>query len=77
LFCILPLLYAYATLRELTRSRAMLRPGGTVKITRREVRVLMIAGLLLASSDAGVRWMVARVRRVPVGGAPSPVLAPS
>jgi farnesyl-diphosphate farnesyltransferase len=71
LFCVLPLLYAYATLRELTRSRAMLRPGGTVKITRREVRTLMIAGLLLAGSDSGIRWLVGKVRRAPVGGGPA------
>lgn len=65
LFCILPLLFAYATLRDLTRSRAMLRPGGTVKISRREVRTLMIAGLAVAGSNAGVRWLVGRVRRAP------------
>lgn len=64
-FCLLPLLFAYATLRELTRSRAMLRPGGTVKITRREVRALMAAGLLLVPSNAAVRWLVGRVRRRP------------
>jgi farnesyl-diphosphate farnesyltransferase len=65
LFCILPLLFAYATLRDLTRSRAMLRRGGTVKISRREVRTLMIAGITLAGSNAGIRWLVHRVRRAP------------
>lgn len=64
-FCLLPLLFAYATLRELTRSRAMLRAGGTVKITRREVRALMAAGLLLVPSNSAVRWLVGRVRRKP------------
>jgi farnesyl-diphosphate farnesyltransferase len=64
-FCILPLLYAYATLRELTQSRAMLRPGGNVKITRREVRSLMLLGILLAGSDTGIRWLVRRVRLQP------------
>ena len=62
-FCLLPLLFAYATLRELTQSRAMLRAGGTVKITRGEVRSLMVAGLLLVPSNAAVRWLVGRVRR--------------
>ena len=62
-FCLLPLLFAYATLRELTRSDAMLRPGGTVKITRREVRTLMAVGLLLVPSNAAVRWLVGRVRK--------------
>ncbi|HYV97738.1 MAG TPA: phytoene/squalene synthase family protein [Gemmatimonadaceae bacterium] len=63
LFCILPLLYAYATLRDLTRSRAMLRPGGNVKISRREVRTLMFAGILSVPSNAAVGWLVARVRK--------------
>lgn len=67
-FCLLPLLFAYATLRELTRSRAMLRAGGTVKITRREVRALMAVGLLLVPSNSGVRWLVGRVRRKPFFG---------
>jgi farnesyl-diphosphate farnesyltransferase len=65
LFCILPLLYAYATLRDLTRSREMLRPGGTVKISRGEVRALLVAGLLSAGSNSAVAWLVARVRRRP------------
>ena len=63
LFCVLPLLYAYATLRELTKSRAMLRSGGNVKISRREVRTLMIAGMALAASNSGVAWLVGRVRQ--------------
>jgi farnesyl-diphosphate farnesyltransferase len=65
LFCILPLLYAYATLRDLTRSRAMLRRGGRVKITRGEVRSLMFAGMLAAPSNGIVGWLVRRVRRMP------------
>ncbi len=63
LFCILPLLYAYATLRDLTHSSAMLRPGGTVKISRREVKALLMTGALLVMSNGAVRWLVARVRR--------------
>jgi farnesyl-diphosphate farnesyltransferase len=62
-FCVLPLLYAYATLRELTKSRAMLRSAGNVKISRREVRTLMVAGIALACSNAGIAWLVQRVRR--------------
>jgi len=64
-FCLLPLLFACATLRELTGSRAMLHPGGTVKISRAEVRALMATGLLLVGSNAGVRWLAGRVRRAP------------
>lgn len=64
-FCVLPLLYAYATLRELTRTDAMLRPGGTVKISRREVRSLMVAGLAALASNALLRRLVATVRAEP------------
>ncbi len=63
LFCILPLLLAYATLRDLVQSTAMLRPGGSVKISRREVKSLLMTGAMLVMSNAGVRWLVARVRR--------------
>ncbi|MBL0938691.1 MAG: phytoene/squalene synthase family protein [Gemmatimonadaceae bacterium] len=63
LFCILPLLLAYATLRDLVQSTAMLKPGGAVKISRREVKSLLMAGSMLVMSNSGVRWLVARVRR--------------
>jgi farnesyl-diphosphate farnesyltransferase len=63
LFCILPLLYAYATLRDLTRSRAMLRPDGSVKISRGEVRSLLWTGVALAPSNAMIAWLVGRVRQ--------------
>jgi farnesyl-diphosphate farnesyltransferase len=61
LFCALPLLFAYATLRELARSTAMLTPGGTVKITRREVKALLVAGPALIWSNRATRWLVRRV----------------
>ncbi len=63
LFCILPLLLAYATLRDLVQSTAMLKPGGSVKISRKEVKSLLMTGSMLVMSNAGVRWLVARVRR--------------
>lgn len=63
LFCILPLLLAYATLRDLVQSTAMLKPGGSVKISRREVKSLLMTGAMLAISNRGVRWLVARVRQ--------------
>jgi farnesyl-diphosphate farnesyltransferase len=63
LFCILPLLLAYATLRDLVQSTAMLKPGGSVKISRREVKSLLMTGAMLAMSNRGVRWLVARVRQ--------------
>jgi farnesyl-diphosphate farnesyltransferase len=64
-FCVLPLLYAYATLRELGRTDAMLRPGGMVKISRREVKSLMVAGLAALASNALLRRLVAVVRERP------------
>lgn len=63
MFCILPLLLAYATLRDLVESTAMLRPGGSVKISRREVKSLLMTGSVLAVSNRGLRWLVARVRQ--------------
>jgi farnesyl-diphosphate farnesyltransferase len=64
-FCVLPLLFAYATLRDLSDSRAMLTPGGAVKISRREVRSLMIAGVATILSNGALRRLVARVRQRP------------
>ncbi len=63
LFCILPLLLAYATLRDLVQSTAMLSSGGSVKISRREVKSLLMTGSMLVMSNSGVRWLVKRVRR--------------
>ena len=64
-FCVLPLLFAYATLRELTRTDAMLRPGGNVKISRHEVKSLMVAGLGALLSNTLLRRLVASVREHP------------
>jgi farnesyl-diphosphate farnesyltransferase len=64
-FCVLPLLYAYATLRDLSASRSMLRAGGSVKISRGEVRSLMVVGLGVMCSNTLLRTLVARVRRRP------------
>ncbi|MBM4193213.1 MAG: phytoene/squalene synthase family protein [Gemmatimonadetes bacterium] len=64
-FCVLPLLYAYATLRDLAQTRAMLRAGGVVKISRREVRWLMFCGLAALWSNTALGWIVRRVRARP------------
>jgi farnesyl-diphosphate farnesyltransferase len=64
-FCVLPLLFAYATLRDLSGSRAMLTVGGSVKISRREVRALMVAGLLTLVSNRALRRLVRRVKTRP------------
>ena len=60
LFCIFPLLFAYATLRDLTRTTAMLTPSGAPKISRREVKRLLLGGSLLVMSNRGVRWLTER-----------------
>lgn len=65
LFCALPLLYAYATLRDLAETSAMLRPDGSVKISRREVRALLVTLSLVVASNGLVRRLVERVRRRP------------
>ncbi len=67
LFCILPLLFAYATLRDLCQSTDMLRSGGSVKISRQEVKALMLAGPVSVLSDRGMRWLVKQVRQAPFG----------
>ena len=64
-FCVLPLLFAHATLRDLMTSRAMLRSGGQVKISRVEVQALLLVGPLLICSNAGLRWLVAKVQAKP------------
>src|SRR5579862_2720720 len=64
-FCVLPLLYAYATLRDLTTSQAMLRTDGSVKISRAEVRALLLAGLMTLASNRALRGLVERVKRRP------------
>ncbi|HEU4630389.1 MAG TPA: phytoene/squalene synthase family protein [Gemmatimonadaceae bacterium] len=63
LFCVYPLLFAYATLRDLTGTTAMLTPAGSPKISRREVKRLLVSGALLVMSNRGVRWLIERARR--------------
>ncbi len=70
-FCALPVLFAYATTRDLARSTAMLHAGGGVKISRREVKALMLLGPLAVASDYGFRRLVERVGRAPLTLIPS------
>lgn len=63
LFCILPLLLAYATLRDLLGNDAMFKRGGTVKIARAEVKSLLAAGAMTAMSNTGFRYLVSVTRR--------------
>ena len=64
-FCVLPLLFAYATLRDLASSPLTLRPGASVKISRAEVKSLTFAGLASLCSNRALRGLVERVRRRP------------
>jgi hypothetical protein len=41
----------------------MLRPDGSVKISRGEVRSLLWTGVALAPSNAMIAWLVGRVRQ--------------
>ncbi|OYV74389.1 MAG: farnesyl-diphosphate farnesyltransferase [Gemmatimonadetes bacterium 21-71-4] len=66
LFCALPLLFAYATLREITRSPAALARREVVKISRAEVKWLIawsVAGIL---SNRMLDRLAERARRRPV-----------
>ncbi len=63
LFCLLPVLFAVATLREIEKSSAMLQSGGGVKITRGEVRSLIFAGSLSTISNTWTRWLVSKTSR--------------
>ncbi len=65
LFCVLPVLFAIATLRELEASDAMLVPGGSVKITRDEVKAIIIAATTSTLTNPSLRWLADRVRKRP------------
>ena len=65
LFCLLPILFAVATLREIERSTAMLQSGGVVKISRSEVRSLILAGSVSTISNKSTRWLVSKTSRQP------------
>lgn len=62
LFCLLPLLFAYATLREINQSAHMLRIGGTVKISRTEVKSLILRGAISVVSNRLVSRLVSQLR---------------
>lgn len=65
LFCVLPLLFAYATLRDLTRTPQALARREVVKISRREVRSLTLIGFLVILSNRGLGWLADRAMRRP------------
>jgi farnesyl-diphosphate farnesyltransferase len=65
LFCVLPVLFAVATMREIEKSEAMLTPGGVVKISRTEVKALIFAASTSTLTNYSLRWLVDRVRERP------------
>ncbi|NJN37610.1 MAG: phytoene/squalene synthase family protein [Acaryochloridaceae cyanobacterium CSU_3_4] len=65
LFCILPLVFAYATLRDITGSTAMLKSGGSIKISRAEVKSLIIVGPFAVLSNFTIRRLINQVRQQP------------
>jgi farnesyl-diphosphate farnesyltransferase len=66
LFCALPLLFAYATLRDLSRASAVEAQRAVVKITRAEVKALTLLSMLGIMSNRMMSWLAERVRRRPV-----------
>src|SRR5581483_8514451 len=62
LFCALPLLFAYATLRDLTRSPQALVRGDVVKISRAEVKSLTTLSMLGVFSNRLLAWLVDRTK---------------
>ncbi|CAN5199827.1 phytoene/squalene synthase family protein [soil metagenome] len=64
-FCMMPLLFAYATLRDLTRTPQALVKGEVVKISRREVKSLTLMGILVILSNRGLAWLADRAMRRP------------
>ncbi len=66
LFCVLPLLFAYATLRDLTRTPDALARRQTVKISRREVKWLTILSTLGVLSNRALNALIERTRAKPL-----------
>jgi farnesyl-diphosphate farnesyltransferase len=62
LFCALPLLFAYATLRDLTRNPGALARRETVKISRAEVKSLTVLAMLGVMSNRFMRRLIERTR---------------
>jgi farnesyl-diphosphate farnesyltransferase len=66
IFCALPLLFAHATLRDLTRSPGALSQRATVKISRAEVEAITVLSTLLVYSNGLLSWLIARTRARPL-----------
>ncbi|MDB4880159.1 MAG: Squalene/phytoene synthase [Gemmatimonadetes bacterium] len=66
LFCLLPLLFAHATLRDLTRTPQAMARRDVVKISRREVKSLTVMGFVMVLSNRGLAWLAGRAGSRPV-----------
>jgi farnesyl-diphosphate farnesyltransferase len=66
LFCALPLLFAYATLRDLTRTPDALARRVVVKISRSEVKSLTVLSMLGVLSNRAMARLVEHVKTRPV-----------
>jgi len=66
LFCALPLLFAYATLRDLTRSSDAPGHRSVVKISRSEVKSLTLLSVVGVLSNRAMARLVERARRKPL-----------
>jgi farnesyl-diphosphate farnesyltransferase len=65
LSCVLPLLFACATLRDLTRTPLALAKREVVKISRAEVKSLTLIGFLVILSNRGLAWLADRATEKP------------
>jgi farnesyl-diphosphate farnesyltransferase len=66
IFCALPLLFAYATLRDLTTEPNSLTTGHPIKISRSEVKSLTLLSMLGVMSNVAMAKLVARARTKPL-----------
>jgi len=66
LFCALPLLFAYATLRDLTRTAGAIARREVVKISRSEVKSITVLSMLGVWSNHVMGWLVSRTRVKPL-----------
>jgi farnesyl-diphosphate farnesyltransferase len=66
LFCALPLLFAYATLRDLTMTPNGPSSGEPIKISRSEVKSLTLLSMLGVMSNVAMAKLVERARTKPL-----------
>jgi farnesyl-diphosphate farnesyltransferase len=66
LFCALPLLFAYATLRDLTGRQGAPAPGDVVKISRAEVKSLTLLSVIGVMSNQMLAWLARRASQRPI-----------